>query len=377
MKIAVIGVGGTGSAACRHLAKAGHEVVGYEQFTIGHTRGSSHGESRIIRYTYPDPLFTALMRDAYPLWADLEAEAAEELFVRCGGLLFGAQDHPELVATRSSLTENGLSYEEFPAETITERFPAVRLRPGEVGLFQSDSGFLRATRCVRANARLARHYGATLHENTAVEEITSRGNRPVIRTADGNEEIFDGVLVTAGAWMGKLFAHLGLRLSVERRQVVYLEIAGDPIPFTPEHFPIWIDAESMYYGFPADGVLPGCKLASHTRGLAVDPDIDDRAPEQAAIDEAIALAADRFPGLAPHATFTQVCLYTNTENEDFILDYVPGLPNVALVSGCSGHGFKFTVLLGKLGAEMVAGGPRLSDSTAPAWRERFALGRFV
>jgi sarcosine oxidase len=166
MKIAVVGIGGTGSAAARHLARAGHQVVGFEQFAIGHDRGSSHGHSRIIRYTYPDLLYTQMMGDAYPLWAELEEEAGEELFVRCGGLYLGPRAHPEIGATEQSLRQAGLEYSVLSAEALRERFPAFRLQSGEVALWQRDSGFLRADRCVLANARLARAYGAVLREQT-------------------------------------------------------------------------------------------------------------------------------------------------------------------------------------------------------------------
>src|SRR5438128_2784027 len=227
MKIAVIGIGGTGSAACRHLAKAGHQVVGYEQFTLGHDRGSSHGESRIIRYTYPDLLFTRLMRDAYPLWADLEAEADEELFVRCGGIFFGTPDDPNIAATERALVDAGVPYERLNAAEAHDRFPAVHLHPNKVVLYQRDSGLLRATRCVLANARLARRHGATIREETPVQEILSRNGRVIVQTASGDETVFDRVIVTAGAWMGKLFARLNLPLRVTRQQIAYLKPARD------------------------------------------------------------------------------------------------------------------------------------------------------
>jgi sarcosine oxidase len=371
MKVAVIGVGGTGSAACRHLAKAGHTVVGYEQFALGHSRGSSHGESRIIRYAYPDRLYTEMMGDAYPLWADLEEEAGEELFVRCGGLQIGPPGHPRLVEMRKSLEAVGLPYEQLGPEATRERFPAFRLTPDEAGLYQKDSGFLRASRCVLANARLGRRHGAEIREGATVSGIEARGERAVVRTADGAEEVFDGVIVTAGAWMGKLFSRFGLPLSAERRQVVYLDIARQPEHFGPAVFPVWMDATARYYGFPSDGRTPGVKLASHLLGSVVDPDTDQRIPEQDAVREAAALASHRFPDLSGNATYTQVCLYTTTPDEDFILDRVPGLPNVYLVSGCSGHGFKFTVLLGQIAAGAVTGHPYPRDLT------RFSLTRFT
>src|SRR2546427_1714435 len=113
MKIAVIGIGGTGSAAARFLAQAGHEVLGFEQFRIGHDRGSSHGESRIIRYTYADPFYTQLMREAYPLWEDLQDLAGGSLLVRCGGLFLGPRGHPELEGIATAPRHHG-----NPVETL-------------------------------------------------------------------------------------------------------------------------------------------------------------------------------------------------------------------------------------------------------------------
>jgi monomeric sarcosine oxidase len=371
MRVAVVGIGGTGSAAARHLAQAGHLVTGYEQFRVGHDRGSSHGESRIIRYTYPDPLFTAMMADAYPLWADLEQRAGEELMVRCGGLFFGRHDDPNVMETEQALVGAGLPYERLDPRAAEARFPAFRFRTDEVALYQSESGLLRATRCVLANARLAREYGATLCEESAVTAILPHGATAIVRTSVGEEAEYDRVIVTAGAWMSRLFADLRLPLRVTRQQIVYFRIAHHPERFQPDRCPVWIDATALYYGFPQDGHMPGVKLASHVQGDHVDPDAVDRSVEADYIDQTAAYAARRLPDLSAETTHSQVCLYTNTPNEDFILDHLPDNPNIWLVSGCSGHGFKFTVLLGKIAADLATGGSYARDLS------RFRLERFT
>jgi monomeric sarcosine oxidase len=372
LRIAVIGIGGTGSAALRHLAKAGHTAVGFEQFSLGHGYGSSHGESRIIRYTYPDRLYTVMMGDAYPLWAELEAEANEELFVRCGGLLLGSPDHPRLTQTVDALDEQGLAYEWLLPEPLAERFPAMRLEPGEGALFQKESGFLRSTRCVLANARLAQQYGAEIRQGVRVEEIRRLVDGTLtVRDTQSNESVFDRVIVTAGAWMGKLLMQLGMPLSVEQRQVLYMEIARNEAHFEPQSLPVWIDATAMTYGFPKDGVVPGIKMASHLLGASLDPDRQERIPDPAITQEMQAYARRRFPDVSGAVNLEVACLYTLTPDEHFILDQVPELPGVYLVSGCSGHGFKFTVLLGEIAARAVTGGEYPRDLS------RFALSRFT
>jgi monomeric sarcosine oxidase len=355
MHLAVIGLGGTGSATARFLAGAGHDVTAFEQFQLGHTRGSSHGESRIIRYTYPDAFHTRMMAEAYPLWAELQAQAGEELFVRCGGLLLGPPDHRDLLGTKTALEGAGLRYEILSPTEAARRFPAVHLGDGEVALFQEGSGFLRSTSCVLANARLAREAGAELRVNTAVEEIRQEGQKVVVTTA-GGEERFDRAVVTAGAWMGRLLRNLGVPLTVEQRQVVYLGIERNPENFQPDRLPIWIDAEELTYGFPSDGRVPGVKLASHVLGASFDPNREDRPLIPEDLDVVKAYAERRFPDLNQNVQMATACLYTMTPDENFIVDTVPGMPNVTLVSGCSGHGFKFTVLLGKIAAMMTTGG---------------------
>jgi sarcosine oxidase len=372
MKVAVVGIGGTGSAALRFLAREGHDATGFEQFEVGHTRGSSHGESRIIRYTYPDALYTRLMRDAYPLWDELEREAEEELFGRCGGVYFGSSDYPKVQATENALRESGLDYELCAADETNARLPGLHLRPNEIALFQKSSGFLRAGSCVRANARLAKSHGATINQNTRVLSLASCADGVLIACEqDGQkrEEFFQRVLVTAGAWMSELFSALHLPLCVTRQQFVYVR-AKSPASYAPENFPVWIDAAGGYYGFPADGREEGIKFARHDSGEEFDPNRSERPISESELRAATEYSAKRLPNLTGEVLHAQACLYTSTPDEDFIIDRAPNLENVFLISGCSGHGFKFTVLLGRIGANLAIHGDDPRDLS------RFALTRF-
>ena len=372
MKVAVVGVGGTGSAAARFLARAGHEVVVFEQFEVGHTQGSSHGESRIIRYTYADEVYTRMMGEAYPLWRALEEEAGEHLLARTGGVFFGASGGPVLAAAQAALEGNGVPYEMLPASEARHRFPALRLADKETALYQPDMGYLRATACVKANVRLAREFGAEVREGTPVREVTQHEDKIVVTTEAGEEHVCDRVLVTAGPWMGRLFGSLRLPLRVTRQQVVYLKPAhGAARDFEADRLPVWIDADANVYGFPSDGCIEGVKLASHNLGEDADPDAPRRPPDDSYADQMADYAAARFDGLTRQVSHAQTCLYTNTPNEDFLLDAVPNMPHVWLVSGCSGHGFKFTVLLGKIAAEAATLG------VTPPYLSRFALNRFA
>ena len=132
MKIAIVGLGAAGSAALLEAAAAGFEVVGFEQFEIGHDLGSSHGASRLIRRTYPDAFHSRWMGSAYEAWARVEALTGEELFEECGGLTFGPENDATLQATRDALVSCGITHEVLSREAVTERFPALYIGEGAV-----------------------------------------------------------------------------------------------------------------------------------------------------------------------------------------------------------------------------------------------------
>jgi sarcosine oxidase len=356
MKVAVVGAGGVGSAAARHLARAGHEVLLVEQFAVDHDRGSSWGDSRVTRLTYADPLYTRLMAEAYPLWEQLQSDADELLQTRCGILVFGRPTHPEIVGTLRSLDATGVPHERLGAREVARRFPQFRLGPEEAAVFQADGGFLRASRCVRANVRLARAHGARLLEGTAVTALaaTAAGVRLDLDGAPG--PTVDRIVVTAGPWAGRLLAPLGLPLAVTRQ--VYLFLRPRPeaaAAFEVGLFPVWFDVGADTYGFPSHGTIPGVKLAFFHNGTPTDPDRVERAVTEADREPLRAWATRRLPDLTGEVTFEKVCLYTMTPDQDFVIGPLPGEPRVVLVAGLSGHGFKFTVLLGRLAADLATG----------------------
>ena len=370
MRAAVVGVGGTGSSALWRLARAGHDVTGYEQFTVGHAHGSSHGETRIIRYTYPDALYSGLMAAGFRHWRELEEFSGEALLVTCGGLFLGVSGDPNVESCARALESGGVAYERLSAAETNDRFPAIHLEPGEEAVYQSEGGFLRAGDCVRANAGLARFYGADLREQCPVRRIEARDGRAAVVT-DAGAEMYDRVIVTAGAWMGSMFAGLGLPLTVTRQQIAYLGISGSAEDLQPGVMPVWIDATTNYYGFPADSRIPGIKVALHYPGEPVDPEHVDRQVDMKTLDALVEYAGRRLPGVTQELTHTSVCLYTSTPNEDFIVDAVPDIPGAWIVSGCSGHGFKFTQLLGQIAADLAV------DGSTPHDIRRFALSNFV
>ncbi len=378
MRVLIVGVGGVGAMAAWRLAQEGHEVVALERFRVDHDFGSSYGDSRIVRRVYPDPLYTALMADSYRLWNELEAlhagdGRAPSLVNWCGGIFFGPKSDPQIASAQSALNTNQVPNALWSRSECEQRFPALRLEEEEVALFEPSMGFACASRCVRAAVGIARKLGARIQEETVVAGIEANEAGVVVTTESGEKFQADRLLIAAGAWTQPLLASLGvsLPLVVTRQVVVHLEPNRSPENFAIGKFPVWIDAVANVYGFPhIEGGQKGVKVAQHDHGDATTPDLVNREVTEADIAAVQRYTRQRFKDISERVAYAKVCLYTNTPDSDFVIDTVPGMPAVTFVSACSGHGFKFTPLLGKIAAA------RLTEQETPYDLSRFRLDRF-
>ena len=264
----VIGAGGMGSASAYHLAKSGADVLVLEQFQRGHTFGSSHGPTRIIRFFYDKAFYTELMKTAYAEWRDLESASGKSLLFITGSVCIGASGNPYGRTARQSLDAAGVESEWWSATQLSERFPQFRVSNNMDILWQKDTGFLHASECAATHLQFAEQHGATVREESPVTEIDWQADVPTVRTESGQ---FRGrkVVVTAGAWTGKLLAALDLPLTVTKQQVCYYQPTETNL-FQPDRFPVFTEATEdgeFLYGIPAFG--SGVKMARHGRGQIV------------------------------------------------------------------------------------------------------------
>jgi len=377
----VIGAGAAGTMAAWRLADTGHQVTVLEQFKIDHDRGSSFGESRIVRRVYTDPLYTGLMAEAYELWDELQEKWRNscpsgpdsdeaELINRSGGLFFGPIGNPDVVAAQSALQQNGVEYENLTAEDVHARFPEFTLPPNTLALFEPTMGFARASNAIGAAAFFARMTGVSIIEDTAVTRIEQVAGGLLVTAENGQQYRVDRVLITAGAWTIRFLAQPGTdRLKITRQVYIHLAQHSETDRFVAGRFPTWIDIGTNMYGFPRIGKSEGVKIASHDRGIAVDPESVDRSVSPKELENILRYASSHFEGLTDKVVYVKVCLYTNTPDEDFIIDEAPNLPGAYIISACSGHGFKFAPLIGQIGAELVHDGAQNRDLS------RFRLSR--
>jgi sarcosine oxidase len=338
-EVVLIGGGVMGCATARALARRGHEVVLLERFAIGHTRGSSHGRSRIFRFSYDHPGYVRMAMESLPLWRDLERESGREILAITGGLDVGATIDRNVRA----LQDHGLSYELLTPEQAAERFPFLAF-PDDKILYQADAGIVLADRAVEAFSGSARTHGAAVLEEKPCVELGRRGDGVEVRTEDGSVRARRAV-VTAGGWANAVLAGVGidLPLRVTRETVAYFRTEDE------ERLPAWISwAESLgMYALRAPG--QGLKVGEHDVGPEVDPDTEG-SPSEETVRRIREWVSQRYPTAEPEPHLAETCLYTNTSDGHFLLER---RGPVVIGSPCSGHGFKFAPWIGERLADLA------------------------
>jgi len=361
--VIVIGLGGMGAAAAYHLADRGRRVLGLEQFEPLHERGSSHGLTRIIRLAYhEDPAYVPLLRRAYELWHDLEADAGAQLLVTTGSLEGGPEDGTTFRGATEAARLHDIPHEVLDANELRRRYPAYDGFDASTRVvLQADGGFLLAEPTMRAHHDGARRRGAELKFGEAVRSWEPAADGVRVVTDAGAYEA-DGLVICAGAWAGGLVPSLD-RLAVPERQVLAWLTPTRPELFEVDRFPVFlIDVEEgSFYGFPLhDG--HGFKFGKyHHLFEPIDPDDPDRSVRPD--DETVlrAFAERYFPAAAGPTEMMRTCMFTNSPDEHFILDRLPDAPQVAVFAGESGHGYKFCSVIGEILADLAIDGATRHD----------------
>jgi sarcosine oxidase len=370
-----LGLGGLGSGAAYWLARtAGRDVLGLEQFELGHTRGESQDHSRIIRLSYHTPAYVRLAKRAYESWRMVEAEAGEPCLLTCGGLDVAPRNSAiPLDPYLSSLTAEGVPFEHLDAREIMRRYPQFRLEEGCHGIFQEDGGIAMAARANATHQRLAREHGATLLQRTPVSTVRSVGNEVEV-VAAGRAYRCRKLVVAAGPWSGGILQGLGVSLPLEvtQEQVTYYR-TPHLSEFEPGRFPVWIWMDDpCFYGFPVFGEA-ATKIAQDAGGKVVTAERRSFDPDPDNFARVHGWAERYLPRALGPVLYTRTCLYTLTPDRDFVIDTLPEHPHIAVAIG-AGHAFKFASVIGRILSELAIAGATPSDLSAFALR-REALTR--
>ena len=369
----VIGVGAMGSATTYQLARRGLDVLGIEQYGVGHARGSSHGESRIIRRTvYEGPEYVPLVERAYELWDDLGERRGERLLHQPGSLDVGPPDSDVIQGARRSCQEHGIDHEVLDPEAVAERFPGYDLPRNYVAVYQSEGGYVTPERAILAHASEALAEGATIRAHETVRDWSAGESGVTVETDRATYEA-ERLVLTAGAWTQSLLDELRNRAIPERLVMGWFRPA-EPDRFHPDRFPVFVISEAESegaYGFPIhDRGIPGFKIGSHSQSEVVDPDEGPAEPDRR--DEALLreLAHRHFDRPVESTIRMESCMLTRSPDSEFVLDTHPDHANVAIGAGFSGSGFKFSSAVGEVLTDLALDGETRHD-IAPFGIDRF------
>jgi glycine/D-amino acid oxidase-like deaminating enzyme len=367
MHVVVVGAGVFGAWTAHHLQTRGAEVTLIDAYGAAHSRSSSGDETRIVRCGYgPDAIYSDLARRSLDQWRALDQRAGrpDRLWHQCGVLWMAAGADPYTAATRETLGRLNLTPDVLSPDAVGKQFPQFNTEGIEITLFEPKCGVVAARRAVRALVADLEQRGVKFRTTQIVAPDSA--SLRMLRSRSGVEVAGDRFVFACGAWLPDLFPSvLRQRIRPTRQVVTYFGTPAGDDRFTSRHLPAWIDFPSGIYGTPdIDG--RGVKVGIDEHGGPINPDTDDRLPDESAVARARAWLARRVPALA-HAPVveTRVCAYENTATGDFLLDRHPAHDNVWIVGGGSGHGFKHGPAVGELTARMVLDG----DAADP----RFAL----
>lgn len=361
--VIVLGTGGMGSAACAHLAARGASVIGLDRFPVAHDRGSSHGQTRLIRQAYFEhPDYVPLLVEAYRLWRRLEDETGASLLVRTGLMLAGPASGEAVTGALHAAAIHDLPVERLTAGAAGRRWPAFALEDDWIAVWEPAGGFLRVEECVRAHAEVARRHGARLEAGVVIHAWQADERGVVVDTDHGRFHA-DRLVITPGAWAASLLRLPSIPLVVLKKSLFWYRSRGQG---TASRMPLAVDAglpcfafdtaAGFYYGFPpVDG--DGVKVAEHTGGISVtDPLTLDRALDEGEERRVADVVRVRLPGLGTDLARHAACMYTMTPDGHFLIGLHPESSRVAIAAGFSGHGFKFASLVGLVLADLALDG---------------------
>lgn len=379
--VAVIGLGAMGAAALYSLSKQNLKVIGIDKYAPPHSYGSSYGESRVTRQAIGEGTFyTPMVLRANEIWAELEKISGKELYGHHGMLIAAHPEQRFLQNTLKAADEYHIEHEVFDGREAERRFPTLQVADKDhIFYYEPTSGYLRPETCIEVQLKLAKDNGAELLINTEVLGVTETEDGVEVKLANGEHIGAQKVIVASGAWIKEMLPDsLGGVLKTLLQTLHWFDIdPGYYEQLTPEKFPVFLcggeksAVTRSFYGFPMlGGPSHGIKFAVHETDKEVQPGDKDTATPVTSAEDIYAFISRYVRGLKPHALRSVNCLYTETPDKNFIIDFKPGSQRIVMVSACSGHGFKHSAAVGEMASELATTGKTTLDSSS------FRLDRF-
>jgi len=363
----VLGCGGIGSGALYWLARrAGSDVLGIEQFPLFHHNGGSQDHSRIIRLAYHQEKYARLTPYTYRAWETVMEESGVQIVTETGGIQIGYADSPyaqDIENYAAAMDRADIPYDRFGADELRHRFPQYQPNDEVIVLYQQKTGIADPSRGNAAHITLAEGYGATVLDENPVIDLIPDGETGVTVVTEKGTFTCNRLVITAGAWSQNLLAKVGfhLPLTVTQEQVTYYRTPHLK-DFAIGRFPVfqWKD-DFSHYGFPVYGEV-ATKAAIDASGETVTTETRDFEPNRAREEKLTRFLEDRIPKFVGPKLYTKTCLYAMPPDRDFLLDCLPGRPQIITCVG-AGHAYKFASLLGQILSELAIDGTTEHDLT--------------
>ncbi|XP_061194488.1 peroxisomal sarcosine oxidase-like [Saccostrea echinata] len=348
--VVVVGAGVEGSATAYTLAKNGQRVLLLEQFPLPHTRGSSHGQSRITRVAYAsDDHYAIMMKESHMLWRKLERESNTSIFENCGYLSAGTPDDPFIKDTITSLRTHGVKHDVISHSELQIKYPMINVPAEAIGVLDHSGGILKANKALYAFQEVFKRHGGTINDGEQVIQIIP-GDVITVKTSKSTYQALH-VVITVGPWAHKFLSSLGLHLpmKVVRISVHYWKEKWSG-QYSMQKFPTFMYGK--VYAMPCFE-YPGHVKACLHDGPEIDPDDRDAVNTNDVTEAVRKYVSEHLPGLETVPSVTETCIYTMTPDRQFILDNHPEWKNIIIGAGFSGHGYKLAPIVGKVLTELV------------------------
>ena len=363
MDIGVVGAGIFGMAAALELRSRGHKVTVFDQGKVPNERASSTDVAKAIRRTnyFPGHPYIELVERASRKWREWHERMSKSIYYQVGALTEyrSSECEPDTGGYESVmyLKDWRKEMELLSIKQVRERFPQFAFREADACfVYDAWAGYLDSGQAVSDLTDLARKEGVQVRENARVLDLKDASGEVGVRLDEGSIS-FDRMVVAAGPWMGRLVPEIGENLLITRQQMAFFR-PEDSRMFEHGAMPVWSihPVEEGWYGFPllSDGTV---KIAMDLHGDSVDPDVErDAMPDF--VESVREFVADRMPELAKgQMVGARACLYTNTPDGHFVIDWAPGSERIMVAGGGSGHGFKFGGAIGEVIADALENKP--------------------
>ncbi|XP_033110519.1 monomeric sarcosine oxidase-like [Anneissia japonica] len=365
----VVGCGGVGSATIYWLAKNGGDVLGIEQYNLGHDHGGSQDHSRIIRLSYSDDFYTALAKGAYTAWQELERESGVQVLYKTGSVNLaykGSLGESLLNIYARSMDRQNVPYEKWSGEVLRQNYPQWTVGSDIASIYQADGGLVDAAQGNSTHVQMARKHGATILTDLSVTRLSRIAPDHMMVHTTGGVFHCKRVIVCAGAWINSILGSVGVHIPVKvtQEQVTYY---GTPHvkEFTKERFPVFMFHEGKYdvYGLPMHGNT-GSKIGIDARGKVVTASTRTYQPNAEVEQEQNEFLSKYIPKALGPKMYTKTCLYTMTLDRHFVVDTCAstGHPEVIVCCG-AGHAYKFASVLGQILSDLAMKGKTTFDIT--------------